>query len=151
MVPTGEDTQEVAADAQQLPQNDGNNDDHDNENDDHDNDDDHEEEEEDNKAEEEGNAHYTPVRNFGKEEMCCEAEEIKTSENEALISTDRLSELLNRIDITTPPEFRIKRVPRPGWVEYRAVVEIFNGPNLIIRHMGPAFRATYRDAVVDTA
>jgi hypothetical protein len=37
MVPVGEDTQEPATDAQQLPQNDDNNDDHDNENDDHNN------------------------------------------------------------------------------------------------------------------
>jgi hypothetical protein len=30
------------------------------------------------------------------------------------ISTGRLRDLLNRINITTLPEFRIKRIPRPG-------------------------------------
>jgi hypothetical protein len=28
-------------------------------------------------------------------------------------------------------------------------VEIFNGPNVISRHMGSAFRATYNDVIVD--
>jgi hypothetical protein len=91
------------------------------------------------------------VSDFGKEEMCHEAEEIKTSRNEAPIPTGRLRELLNRIDITTPLEFRIKRVSCLGREGYRVIVEIFNGPNLISRHMGLAFRATYRDAVADVA
>jgi hypothetical protein len=91
------------------------------------------------------------VSDFGKEAMCHEAEEIKTTGNEALIPTGRLQDLLNHIHITTPPEFRIKRVPRPWCEECIAVVEIFNGPNLINRHMGSAFRATYRDAVADAA
>jgi hypothetical protein len=82
------------------------------------------------------------VSDFGKEEMCRKAEEIKTVGNEAMIPTARLQDLLNRIDITIPPEFKIKRVPRPGWEEYRVVVEIFNGTNLTSRDMGPAFRAT---------
>jgi hypothetical protein len=94
----------VATEAQQLPQNDGNNTDHDNNND-------HEEEEEDNSKD------YTPVSDFGKEEMCHEAEELKASENEALIPTGRLRDLLNRIDITTPLEFIIKRVLHLGWEE----------------------------------
>jgi hypothetical protein len=62
-----------------------------------------------------------------------------------------LRDLLNRINITTLPEFRIKRIPRPGREEYKAIVEIINGPNVLSRHKGPAFRTTYQDAVVDTA
>jgi hypothetical protein len=54
------------------------------------------------------------LSNSEKEKMYCEANEIKTIKNEAPIPTARLRDLLNRIDITTPPEFRIKRVPRPG-------------------------------------
>jgi hypothetical protein len=38
-------------------------------------------------------------------------DEIKTSRNEAPIPTNMVQDLLNRINITTPPEFRIKRVP----------------------------------------
>jgi hypothetical protein len=59
--------------------------------------------------------------------------------------------LLNRINITTPPEFRIKRNPRHGGEEYKAIVEIISGPNVLSRHKGPAFRTTYQDAVADAA
>jgi hypothetical protein len=70
------------------------------------------------------------MSDFEKEKMYREANEIKTSRNEAPIPTDRLWDLLNHIDITTPPEFIIKRVPHPGWEEYKAIVEIFNRPNV---------------------
>jgi hypothetical protein len=49
-----------------------------------------------------------------KDEMFHDADEIKTYEDEVPILTGRLRDLLNRINITTPPEFRIKRVSRPG-------------------------------------
>jgi hypothetical protein len=49
-----------------------------------------------------------------KQKVYHDAEEIKTVGNEALIPTGRLRDLLNRINITTSPEFRIKRVPRSG-------------------------------------
>jgi hypothetical protein len=59
--------------------------------------------------------------------------------------------LLNCINITTPLEFRIKRIPRPGEEEYKVIVEIINEPNVLSRHKGPAFRTTYHDAVADAA
>jgi hypothetical protein len=59
--------------------------------------------------------------------------------------------LLNHINITTPPKFRIKRIPRPDREEYRAIMEIISGPNVLSRHKGPAFRTTYQDAVAYTA
>jgi hypothetical protein len=86
-----------------------------------------------------------------KEKMYCEADEIKTTENEAMIPIDEPRDLLNRVDITTPPEFRIKRVPRPGREKYKAIMEIFNGLSVIIRHKGLAFKASYRDVVADAA
>jgi hypothetical protein len=49
-----------------------------------------------------------------KDEMFHDADEIKTYGDEVPILTGRLRDLLNRINITTPPEFRIKRVSRPG-------------------------------------
>jgi hypothetical protein len=115
MVLAGKEAQEEMKEAQQMSQNNGNNDDHDNNND-------HEEEEEDNWAEEEeGNdgededdEDYTPLSDSEKENTYREANEIKIVGNEAPIPTCRLRDLLNRVDITTPPEFRIKRVPRPG-------------------------------------
>jgi hypothetical protein len=89
-VPTGEDMQE----GQQLPWND---------NDNHEDD-----EEEGNEAKGKDNEDYTPLSNAEKEETYHDTDEIKTFGNEAAIPTGRLRDLLNHIDITTPPEFRIK-------------------------------------------
>jgi hypothetical protein len=86
-----------------------------------------------------------------KEQTYRDVDKIKTARNEAPIPTDRLRDLLNRLDITTLPEFRIKRVPRPGREEYKAIVEIFSRPNVLSRHKSPTFRATYQDAIADTA
>jgi hypothetical protein len=85
-VPVGEDTQE----AQQVPQND-----------DHDNDYGEEEEEEGNKAEGEDDEDYTPLSDAEKDEMFHDADEIKTTENEAPIPTGRLRDLLNHLNIST--------------------------------------------------
>jgi hypothetical protein len=109
------------------------------------------EEEEGNKAEGEDDEDYTPWTNAEKDETFHDADEIKTFGNEAPIPTSRLRDLLNRINITTLPEFRIKRIPRPGREEYKAIVEILSRPNVLSWHKGPAFRATYQDVIADTA
>jgi hypothetical protein len=145
MVPEGQETQEALIDGQQLSQNDDNanntdNNDNNDENDNNNNGDDDEDDED-----------YTHLSDFEKEKMYHEANEIKTFGNEALIPTNRLRDLLGHIDITTAPEFKIKRVTRQGQEEYRAVVETFDELNVISRHMGPAFRATYKDVVADAA
>jgi cobalamin biosynthesis protein CobT len=129
----GEDTQE----AQQLSQND----DHDNDQGEEENNEE-EEEEEGNKAEGEDDEDYTPLSDVEKDEMFHDTDEIKTVENEAPIPTDRLRDLLNHLNINTQPEFRIKTVLHHGREEYKAIVEIFSGPNVLSRHKGPAFRAT---------
>jgi hypothetical protein len=138
-VPAGEDTQE----AQHMPQND----DHDQQGEENN----EKEEEEGNKAEGEEDEDYTPWSNAEKDETFHDADEIKTFGDEAPISTGRLRDLQNCINITTPPEFRIKRIPRPGREEYKAIMEIIGGPNVLSRHKGPAFRTTYQDAVADAA
>jgi hypothetical protein len=131
-VPMGEGTQE----AQQLSQND----DHDNDHEEEENNE--EEEEEGNKAEGEDDEDYTPWSNAEKDETFHDADEIKTFGNEAPISTGRLRDLLNRVNITTLSEFRMKRIMRPGREDYKAILEILSGPNVISRHKGPAFRTT---------
>jgi hypothetical protein len=87
----GEDTQK----AQQLQQNDDHEEEENNE----------EEKEEGNKAEGEEDEDYTPWTNVEKDETFHNADEIKTFEDEAPIPTGRLRDLLNRINITIPPEF----------------------------------------------
>jgi hypothetical protein len=136
-VPAGEDTQE----AQLMPQND----DHDQREEENN----EEEEEEGNKAEGEEEEDYTPWSNAEKDGTFHDADEIKTFGDEAPMPTARLRDLLNHINITTPPELRIKRIPRPGREEYKAIVEIISGPNVLSRHKGPAFRTTCQDAVAD--
>ena len=70
---------------------------------------------------------------------------------EAPIPTGRLRALLGHLGITSAPRYRIKGVPRPGRVEYKAIVEIFQGPKVVSRHTGPAYRASNSDAVADAA
>jgi hypothetical protein len=135
-VPAGEDSQE----AQPMPQN------HDQQEEE-----DNEKEEDDNKAEGEEDEDYTPWSNVEKDEIFHNADEIKTFGDEAPIPTGRLRDLLKHINITTPLEFRIKRIPRPDREEYKAIVEIISGPNMLSRHKGLAFRTTYPDVVADAA
>jgi hypothetical protein len=114
-----EDSQE----AQPMPQN--------NDHDQQEEEDIEKEEEDSNKAEGEEDEDYTPWRNAEKDETFHDADEIKTFVDEALIPTGRLRDLLNSINITTPPEFRIKRILRPGREEYKAIVEIISGSNVL--------------------
>jgi hypothetical protein len=86
-----------------------------------------------------------------KDETFHDTDEIKTFGNEDPIPTGRQRDLLNHINIITLPEFRIKRILRPDREEYKAIMEILSGPNVLSRHKGPAFRTTYQDVVVDTA
>jgi hypothetical protein len=65
-------------------------------------------------AEGEEDEDYTLCSNAEKDEMFHVVDEIKTFRDEAPIPTGRLRDLLNRINITTPLEFRIKRIPRTG-------------------------------------
>jgi hypothetical protein len=101
-VSAGEDSQE----AQPMPQKD----DHDQ----REEEDNEKEEQGGNKAEGEEDEDYTPWSNAEKDETFHDADEIKTFRDEAPIPTGRLRDLLNRINITTLPEFRIKRIPLPG-------------------------------------
>jgi hypothetical protein len=109
------------------------------------------EEEGGNKAKGEEDEDYTPWSNVEKDEIFHDADEIKTFVDEAPIPAGRLRDLLNHINITTPPEFRIKRIPRLAREEYKAIVEIISGPNVLSRHKGPTFKTTYQDAVADAA
>jgi hypothetical protein len=115
-VPTGEDSKLT----QPMPQN------HDQQEKE-----DNEKEEDGNKAEGEEDEYYTPWSNVEKDEIFHDADEIKTFGDEAPIPTGRLKDLLQHINISTPPEFRIKRISCPGREEYKAIVEIFSGPNVL--------------------
>jgi hypothetical protein len=70
---------------------------------------------------------------------------------EALVPVDRLRALLEHLGINTAPRYRIKEVPRPGRVEFKAITEIFLGSRVLCRHKGLAFKASRGDVVADAA
>jgi hypothetical protein len=80
-----------------------------------------------------------------------DAEEVESFGAEALVLTDRLRTLLEHLGITTAPRYRVKEVPYPGQVEFKAIAEIFFISRVLYRHKGPAFRASRNDTVADAA
>jgi hypothetical protein len=80
-----------------------------------------------------------------------DAEEVESFGAEALVLTDRLRALLEHLGITTAPRYRVKEVPYPGQVEFKAITEIFFISRVLCRHKGPAFRASRNDTVADAA
>jgi hypothetical protein len=85
------------------------------------------------------------------EKMYRDAVEVESFGAEAPILADRLRALLEHLGITTVPRYRIKEVPRPRRVEFKAIAEIFFGSWILCRHKGPAFRTSRSDAVADAA
>jgi hypothetical protein len=83
--------------------------------------------------------------------MYRDADEVESFRAKSLILTGRLRALLEHLGITTAPRYRIKKVPRPGRVEFKAITEIFFGSRILCRHKGPAFRTSYSNAVADAA
>jgi hypothetical protein len=84
------------------------------------------------------------------EKMYHNTDEFQSFRNEALIPTNRIQALLGCVGITVAPMFRIKRVLRSGWENFWAIMEIFQGSNVVSRHTRPAFRAPPR-TVLSTA
>jgi hypothetical protein len=83
--------------------------------------------------------------------MYQDANEVESFGAEAPVLTGRLRALLEHLGITTAPRYRIKEVPRSGWVEFKAITKIFFGSRVLCRHKGPVFRTSRSDAVADTA
>jgi hypothetical protein len=79
------------------------------------------------------------------------ANEVESFGAESLILAGRLRALLEHLGITTAPWYRIKEVPHPGRVEFKAIAEIFFGSRILCQHKGPAFRTSRSDAVADAA
>jgi hypothetical protein len=97
--------------------------------------------------EDKANEEYTPLSDAEDEKMYRDADEVESFGIEAPILTGRLRALLEHLGITTAPRYRIKEVPRSGWVEFKAIAEIFFGSRVLCRHKGPAFRTSRSDAV----
>jgi hypothetical protein len=74
--------------------------------------------------------------------MYRDADEVESFGVESPILAGRLRALLEHLGITTAPRYRIKEVPRSGWVEFKVIAEIFFGSRVLCRHKGPAFRTS---------
>jgi hypothetical protein len=83
--------------------------------------------------------------------MYRDANEVESFGVEAPVLAGRLRALLEQLGITTTPRYRIKEVPHPGQVEFKANADIFFGTRVLCRHKGPAFRTSYSDAIADAA
>jgi hypothetical protein len=63
--------------------------------------------------------------------MYRDAGEVESFGAESLILAGWLRALLEHLGITTALQYRIKEVPRSGWVEFKAIVEIFFGSRIL--------------------
>jgi hypothetical protein len=106
---------------------------------------------EDHDVEDKADEEYPPQSDTEDEKMYWNTDEVESFGAEAPVPTGRLWALLEHLGITTAPRYKIKEVPHPGRVEFKAVAEIFFGSRVLCRHKGPAFRASHSDAVADAA
>jgi hypothetical protein len=106
---------------------------------------------EDHGTEDKTDEEHPPLSDTEPEKMYQDADEVESFRAESLILADKLLALLEDLGITTAPRYRIKEVPRPGRVEFKAIAEIFFGSRIFCRHKGPAFRTSQSDAVDDAA
>jgi hypothetical protein len=105
----------------------------------------------DNDIEDKASEEYPPPSDAEDEKMYRDADEVESFRIEAPVLTGRIRALLEHLGITTAPRYRIKEVSSSGWVEFKAITEIFFGSRVLCRHKGPAFRTSRGDAVADAA
>jgi hypothetical protein len=101
--------------------------------------------------EDKANKEYTPPSDAEDEKMYRDADEVESFGVEAPVLADRLRALLEHLGISTAPRYMIKEVSCSGWIEFKAVVEIFFRPRVLCRHKGPALRTSRSDAVAGAA
>jgi hypothetical protein len=102
-------------------------------------------------TEDEMDEEQLPPSNTEPEKLYRDADEVESFGAESPILAGRLWALLEHLGITTAPRYIIKEVPRSGWVEFKAIAEIFFGSKILCRHKGPTFRTSRGDAVADAA
>jgi hypothetical protein len=63
--------------------------------------------------------------------MYQDADVVESFGIEAPVLASRLRALLEHLDITNAPRYRIKEVPRSGRVKFKAITEIFFGSRVL--------------------
>jgi hypothetical protein len=106
---------------------------------------------EDHGTEDKTDEEHPPPSDTEPKKMFQDADEVEFFRAESPILAGKLRALLEHLGITTAPRYRIKEVPRPWRVEFKAIREIFFGSRILCRQKGPAFRTSRSDAVADAA
>jgi hypothetical protein len=106
---------------------------------------------EDHGTEDKANKEHPPTSDTEPEKIYRDADEVESFGVESPILAGRLRALLQHLGITTAPRYRVKEVLRSGWVEFKAITEIFFRSRILCWHKGPAFRTSRSDAVADAA
>jgi hypothetical protein len=75
--------------------------------------------------EDKANEEYPPPSDAEDEKMYRDADEVESFGVEAPVLTSRLRALQEHLGITTAPRYRNKEVPCSGWMEFKAITEIF--------------------------
>jgi hypothetical protein len=86
---------------------------------------DEEEEHQQDHDEDKDDEEYSPLSDTEGKKLYRDVEEIESFRAKTPVPTSRLQALLGHLGITSAPMYRIKGSPCPGWVEFKAVVEIF--------------------------
>jgi hypothetical protein len=102
-------------------------------------------------TEDKTNEEQPPPSDTEPEKLYRDADKVESFGAESPILAGRLRALLEHLDITTTPRYRIKEVSRSGRVEFKAITEIFFGSRILCRHKGLAFSTSRSDAVADAA
>jgi hypothetical protein len=79
-------------------------------------------------VEDEANEEYPPPSTTEDEKMYRDADEVESFGTEAPVLAGKLRALLEHLSITTAPRYKIKEVPHPGQVEFKAIIEFFSDP-----------------------
>jgi hypothetical protein len=97
---------------------------------------------EDHGTEDKTDEEHPPLSDIEPKKMYRDVDEVESFGTESPILAGRLRALLEHLGITTAPRYRIKEVPRPGRVEFKAIAEIFFGSRILCQDKGPAFRTS---------
>jgi hypothetical protein len=77
------------------------------------------------------NEEHPPSSDTEDERKYRDANEVESIGAESLILAGRLQALLEHLGINTTPRYKIKEVPSPGRVEFKAITEIFLGSRIL--------------------
>jgi hypothetical protein len=95
---------------------------------------------EDHDTEDKTNEEHPPPSDTEDKKMYRDADEMESFRAESPVIAGRLRALQEHLDITTAPRYKIKEIPHSGWLEFKAITEIFFGSRVLCRHKGTSLQ-----------